>query len=78
MRKFDVAQTVNRTRRTDPKTLRPGFHRYFTCFGSPDGSASCETQPNCGTVDTIATARLPTLQCGNRHMSLALHPDSVL
>ena len=55
---------MNRTRRVDPKTFRFGFPRYLTLFGSVDGSESCETQPNCGTIFTIATAPLSSLsQC---------------
>ena len=41
---------MNRSLRIDPKTFRLGFLRYITLFGSSDGSESCETQPNCGTV----------------------------
>ena len=41
---------MNRIFRIDPKTLCLGFPRYFTLFGSSDGSECCETQPNCGTV----------------------------
>ena len=52
------ADCVNRTRRIDPKTSCLGFHRYFTLFRSSDGSESCETQPNCGTMFTIPAAPL--------------------
>ena len=44
---------VNRTRRIDPNTFCLGFPRYFTLFGSSDGSESWETQ--------IATALLSSL-----------------
>ena len=50
-----------RTRRIGPKTSCLEFPRYFTLFGSRDGSESCETQPNCGIVVTIATAPLSSL-----------------
>ena len=36
---------MDRTRRLGPKTSCLGFPRYFTLFGSPDGSESCEIQP---------------------------------
>ena len=52
---------MTRTRRIDPKTFRIGFPRSSFSFGDLDGSESCLTQPNCGTVFTIATALLSSL-----------------
>ena len=52
---------MNRTRRIDPKTFRIGILRSSVSFGDPDGSESCETQPTCGKVFTIATALLSSL-----------------
>ena len=43
------------------KLYASGFPRYFTLFGSSDGSESCETQHNWGTVFIIATAPLSSL-----------------
>ena len=80
------AALVNRTRRIGPETFVP-FREIFTDSG---GSASCETQPNCRTLFTIATALLSppffgllfgcssTFQCGNEHSSPNLHPVSHL
>ena len=56
-----IVDCVNRTRRIDPKTSCVGLPRYFSLFGSPDDSESCETQPFCGTVFTKATAFLSSL-----------------
>ena len=47
---------VNRTRWIGPKTFCIGFPRACAPLWDSNGSDSCETQPNCGTVFTKATA----------------------
>ena len=48
---------LNRTRRIDPRTFMP-FREIVAHSG---GSASCDTQPNCRTSFTVATALLSSL-----------------
>ena len=52
---------VNCTFRIDPKTFRIGFHRGCFPLWETNASESCDTQPGCDTLFTIATAFLSSL-----------------
>ena len=63
-------QAHNTWMRWRAQTLEP-----MSCETSLHISESCETQPNCGTIFTIATAFLSSLslRCGNSSHSLAFY-----
>ena len=52
---------MNRTCRIGPETFCIGFFGDSAPLSDSNVSGSCETQPNCGTVFTIATALLSSL-----------------